>query len=552
MSDNSSALPFYEAFINYLFSSGDITVPGDYHQRCNVVNKMLDSDTTGIVGTLVDYSINSASEAKLKIECSDQTLEDLLDAWLGKVNLNLNGVPIGLQELSKEYYKERWAGSSFCLMTVMDWEMITIGNNSIQVPTTLYFVNGSSIYVKRPDEKNYKLGTDEYYLDDSFKKSAQGTKKEIVIQKPFARWFDEYPSPYLIKKGVYKNWLAIDVLASKGDEVISKVLPYLFVIKKGNEAQTQKNVTYDDKDMKSLVDSMKDVVEKYQNSKGKIPFNAVPYDQEYSHLIPDLKNILTEELYRQGYRAMLAGLGFVDVIQGISSTRKESVLNPKPFVAEVNAGVSGFKSMLLNVINLIAEKNKESHRKLFSENKELKIVNSPLKINIEGIMDSIRSGFVYGPVSNQSYVESLGLDFDQEKERAEKEWKDGTREIMYPHLISNNEDKGLDTDREEKPAITKKELEKQLEKTKKPTHMQKSNLDEMLIMAPYTKENHPKYLDKYPSDAVDVWITVFNESLPKGEDYAFPAAWSVMKKYLKRHYIKNDDGTYTKKGQSSE
>ena len=34
----------FQAFINWLFSSGDISVPTEYHERCQKVNNMLDDD----------------------------------------------------------------------------------------------------------------------------------------------------------------------------------------------------------------------------------------------------------------------------------------------------------------------------------------------------------------------------------------------------------------------------------------------------------------------------------------------------------------------------
>jgi hypothetical protein len=550
----------WQAFINSLFKTGEITVSDKFHDRCGYVNDIMDNDITGIVGTIVDYSINSASEAKFRVECAEdsESLEDLLNTWLERINININGVPTGLQELAKEYYKERWAGSSLCLLRVDKWEKITIRANSITAPTVLYFVNGSSVYIKRTNPKHFKLGTDKYFLDEDEKSNPIPSKanEQIVIQKPFGRWFTEYPTPYLVKQGVYKNWKAIQILQNKGNEVITKILPYLFLMQKGTENMyLQDKGQYTDPDLKTMVDNFKEALERFNREGGRLPATGVPFDQKYEHLIPDLLPILREELYSQGSRSILSGLGFVDVIQGISSTRKESVLNPKPFIAEVNAGVDGFKSILMDVINLIIVENKLDHKKLFSDNNELKIVASPLKINVETLIDSLRSAFVYGTISIKTYQEILGIDPEQELERMKKEMTDGLRDIYYPHLIQNTE-KDPDTNVSVPPKVTKKQEEKQVEKEKKPENMQEAEeqveegiIKDDLEIAPYTKENHPKYLDKYPSDAVDVWITTFNESLPKGEDYAFPVAWTVMKKYLKRHYNKEGD-KWVKKGEN--
>ena len=553
MSNNSGlAAGVWEAFINLLFSTGEISVSDDFHARCGYVNEIMDNDITGIAGTIVTYSINSASEARFTIECSDESLEELLRTWLERINININGVPSGLQELAKEYYKERWAGASLCLLRVDKWEKITIGTNSISVPMVLYFVVGSSIYIKRSNAQTYKLGSDKYFLDEGMKdKSLPAVKDEkIIVQKPFGRWFTEYPTPYLIKQGVYKNWKALQILQNKGNEVITKILPYLFLMEKGTENMyLQGKGSYTDTDLKTMVDNFKNAIERFNREGGKLPAAGVPFDQKYQHLIPDLLPILREELFAQGTRAILSGLGFVDIIQGVSSTRKESVLNPKPFIAEVNAGVDGFKSILLDVVRLIITENKLDHKKLFSEKNTLKIVNSPLKINIETLVDFFRSGYIYGPVTIKTYHEVLGIDHEQEIERMRREEKDGLRELFYPHLVQNTE-KDIDTNISIPPKVTKKQEEKQVEKEKQPENMQKAELKDNLEIAPYTYENYPPYLKKYPADARKVWIDTFNESLPKGEDYAFPVAWTVLKKYLKRHYIQKD-GKYIRKGQES-
>jgi len=501
------ATGLFEKFLEYLYKTGEISIPSDFHGQVSAVNIMLGNDITGVISTITDYAINSASEAQFKIESSDQTLEDLLSLWLENINVNIDGVPTGIKELALEYYKERWAGSSLCLMRLSQWKKISIGNNSITVPTVLWFVNGGSVFIKRTNEKNFKLGSDAYYLDEAMKISVPAKKEEkIIIQKPYSRWYTKYPTSYLIKKGVYKNFRGLEVLSEKSDEVISKVLPYLFMIEKGDkDVFLQKDVDYTNDELKTLVDSFKTALEKYKGYKGDIPVNAVPFDQKYSHLIPDLKGMLSEELYRQGYRAILAGLGFVGVMQGVGNTREQEVINPKPFVAEVNAGVDGFKSMLMDVIRLIIVENKYDHKKLFSDKNYLKVVNTPLNINTSLILDDIRSAYIYGTISVQTYQEVLGIDPDQELERMKKEWSDGLREIYYPHLIQNSEDKGVDA----VIPTTKKQIEKNTEKEKKPTTMNKA--EKVLEEAPYKNlDELPEYIKKMTVKCQETFMATFN------------------------------------------
>ncbi|MFH0805956.1 MAG: hypothetical protein V1901_03725 [Patescibacteria group bacterium] len=646
----SEGLPLYDAFIRSLFETGEIKVPTTFHSRCNVIKTMFENDVTGIINTIIDYGINSASDTKYRIECPDESTEELLNAWLSKINLNINGVPSGIQELAKEYLRERWQGSSFCLLRVSNWEDIIVGSNKILAPTQLWYVNGGSIYVKR-DEKNYVIGSDKYYLDKEFKNEVPKADENIIINKPYDRWYNQYATPYSIRKGIYKNYKAIEVLQQKGDETISKALPYLLMILKGDPELTKLGITNEPSDLTALQDAFETQMNKYKSTAGKTPSWVAPYDTKMNHVIPDLKTMLAEELFRQSYRALLAGLGFIEIMS--ENNRKASVINPKPFIAELNSGVSGVKSIILEVLKLVTNKNKIDHKKLFRADNELHIVNTALKINIEAILDQIRSSFVYGVTSIQTYQESLGLDSVTERERIIKEWKDGDRDIFYARMIQNQEANSNIGDNPTSVPITKKENEKQNEKTKNPKNMQKgveelivkcskceyefgylsvaeagmgyvkcencgasvtqtgnleiarlpkeiekiidtekvelqnkvvalekeseiqkakiteqqSLADQILKLqqveirgkqgklltrllaqsedniekAPYNKKSFPDYLKKYPSDAVDVWIETFNMSLSKGEEYAYAVAFTVMKKYLKKHYKKVDN-----------
>jgi predicted Zn-ribbon and HTH transcriptional regulator len=565
----------FNAFIDWLYQSSDISVPSDYHTRCAKVQEMLDNDISGTINSVLDYAVNSASEAKYRVECSEETLQKLLNMWLDDINIEIKGIPTGLQALSKEYFKERWEGSSFCILRIKDWQKITADNVTIEVPTTMWFVNGGSIYVARPKDQNYKLGSDKYYLDQAQKiEIPEGGDEKIIIQKPYNRWFEQYATPYLIRKGVYKNWLGMKTLQDKSDEVISKILPYLFVISKGTENLfLQGEVNYSDDELRELTENFKTEVQKYRNEKGKVPTNAVPFDTKYDHLIPDLRKILTEELYRQGYRSILAGLGFIDMLE-ITPSRQESRMNPKAFISEINEGVTGFKQILLEAIYLIEERNKNAHKKLFSSKGKLYIVSSPIRINVEQILDSLRSGYDRGVASIESYQEFLGLDPTTEKERRKKELDSGLEDLMYPHLIQNREDIPDRMGIPAKPKDTTK-LEDQNKKKNTPeTKTKTAELEEIakckkcgyefdylsvqeagmgyvkcpkceeavtqedLIIAPYDKDNPPAFLKKYPKGAQEVFIDVFNKSLPKGEDYAFPVAWSAMKRWLKKHGYK--------------
>ena len=530
----------WDTFISYMFGSGQISIPTDFHGQCASIYEMLSNDSSGIISTLIDYSINSASEAKFSVESSNETLENLLDVWLGRINININGVPTGLQELAKEYYKEIWAGSSLCLLKVSDWKTIKVGNNEIYAPTTLWFHNGGAAYIKRPNPKNYKLGTDEYYQDEKTTKSIVPSKGDLIIQKyGSSRWFAKYPIPYLVRKGVLKNFLAIQELQSKGDEVISKNLPYLLQLIKGTEGSFLKGKGIKTEDLENMRTTLKTKLKRYKKEGKEVPIATTPFDEEFKHIIPDLLPMLREELFRQGYRALLAGLGFVDLLE-IAQSRQETRLNPKPFIAEVNAGVEGFKSILKEIIFLIIKENKEYHKKFFSDNVTLNITNTPLRINLDQLRDLFRSGFVYGAVTFQTFHESLGIDHEQEIERMKKEWDSGLRELFYAHIISNQEDKGIDTDIS-KPPITKKEIEKTKEK-------EKGELKDNLEEAPYKNlDELPKYIKKMTVKCQETFMATFNSVYEetKDEGKAFAIAINSAKRCMHKSGYVYDKETKT-------
>jgi len=463
-SDFNSAL--WAAFLSYLYTQGKIDVPADFRTRISAIRYVLDSDVTGVINTLLDYSINTAAATDYTIECADNTLKALLNEWLRYVNLNVNGIPTGIVEFSKEYYKERWKEGSLILARCASWKEIKIANVGIRVPTVIWLVNSASIYIQR-DKENFELGKDRFFLDQAMHKELPEKREKIVIQRPYDRWWTQYATPYIIKKGIYRNYKALEMLQEKTEEVLTKFVPYLFTITKGTAEQFNKGVDITDEDLKNLSAGLREKLEQYKRNKGKTPIWTKPFDTEAEHLIPDLRNILTMELFNQGYRAILAGLGFVDVIQGITSTRKEAVLNPAPFIEEVNAGVDGFKSLLMEIIYLIIQENKLDHRKLFNRNKKLYIANTPLKVNVQPILSDLRQGFIYGSLSIKTYQEVLGIDPETERERMIDEWESGDRELFYAHITQNTEDKGIDTKLTEapkKPPVSEKEVEKDLEK----------------------------------------------------------------------------------------
>ena len=124
MADSALGSGLFQKFIDWLYVSSEISVPADFHSRCDKIAGMRDNDVSGLVTTITDYAIDSATDTEYKVECANDNAQKLLNLWLSQININLNGIPTGLKELSKEYFKERWQGSSMCILRMKNWKTI--------------------------------------------------------------------------------------------------------------------------------------------------------------------------------------------------------------------------------------------------------------------------------------------------------------------------------------------------------------------------------------------------------------------------------------------
>jgi hypothetical protein len=159
------------------------------------------------------------------------------------------------------------------------------------------------------------------------------------------------------------------------------------------------------------------------------------FDTEFEHIIPEYARALKQELYTPIERRILGGLGLIEVVEGISSTRKESIMNPKPFFSEVKTAIDDFKAMILDIVYFIL-KNNSQHRKYVKNEIKLRSTLVTEKLN-DKIMTQYRSGYDRGVISKRTYAEILGIDLDVEVQRREAEKKD--EDTLYPPVTQNLE-----------------------------------------------------------------------------------------------------------------
>ena len=62
-----------------------ITIPTSFHSQCSVVKKMLKDDSTGLINSLLQFQINSAS-VNFSIETDSSELSNILNKFLENIN----------------------------------------------------------------------------------------------------------------------------------------------------------------------------------------------------------------------------------------------------------------------------------------------------------------------------------------------------------------------------------------------------------------------------------------------------------------------------------
>jgi len=529
-------------FVNFVLSLllKKITVPQDYHSQVTAIKSMLRDDCTGIIDSLTDFAVQSAS-VDYNIETGNENLNKIYKEWLDKINIDYNGrIAPGIKTLAKQYFTERWKYSSFPILRIAKWD---VGKGGLIVPSRMFFLDGESIHAKSKDDgtDDLTLFSYDYYLGRSDKYKLG---KNEIFTRPYGNWYDDYPIPFLIKRGIFHNYQIIKSLKENQSKILDQIIPYLLLIKKGTEGLATNNIkTYSDTELQKVIDDMQNLMDEIKSSNVgdkniKTPTRATNFDEEIKHLIPDLSTAFDSKLFAQSERNILAGLGFIDVIQGISDTRRESILNPKVFVEDVKSAVEDFKTqVLIPLIYKIQEKN-SSNRKYMTE--EVIVTSSPVRGFItDAFKQEIRLLWKHGQISDQTYCELVGeVEFRTEVMRREKEAKDGIDTTMYPHITDNREGEGTDLPGEE-PSEDEETTGKPKDRDKM-DDKDKFDVSKELEGAPYQKlADLPDYIKKLSRTKQIKWKKVFNNAYAymlgktgdskKAESYAFRVANSSIR-----------------------
>jgi cation transport regulator ChaB len=509
------------------------SIPFDFHGQMELVNNLLRNDKTGIVNSILGFQVNAAN-VPLKIETKDAKLDEVFNIWQSNIlNKDLAiDVPRGLRELSSEYYKERWSSSFIALR--IKWETVKINKISYSLPTKMWFVDGASLYV---EPSLGKLNGRKYRIGKQGKELTIKDNQSIIIRKPFASWYQNYPVPYLVQKGVLFNALLKDAILTKQSDVIEAVIPYLLLLKSGSDKLAELDLLAgDEEDLKKLKEALLKAKEEHDmtGSLGSL-IATISHDVNFEHFIPDFSKVFNSDITKANDRNILAGMGMIEM-QGFSKDREESILNPKILVEEVKDAVIDWSLIVEEVIYQFIERNRE--RGVDSLKTNVRVVPGQIKTFItEGLKGLINVLYSRGQISKQSTVETVGdFDYEVERERRRKETENGDDETMKAPITQRQETQPTKT---QDPNRGDDNQNPPGEDTREET----ATLD---LQSSYdTVDELPDTVKVLPVAAQIIFLKTFNSSIEHGHttEDAFNTSWAIINK----SYKVNKTGKWIKK-----
>ena len=426
---------YYEKLFDLMLSpTGKIHVNTDYHGQVEQVHSLLKNDKTAIVSPILEYMINSGT-VDINFEANNSNLTKIFNFWKQNVNADLNvDIPRGLRSFTEQYFRERWT-SSFIVVRIK-WDKI----NGYIIPSRMWIMDGASIFVK--NEKG-SLNTNEYYFGSPDSKKTNLLKntntETILIRKPYNALYDQYPTPYLVKRGALYHALFKAQVLNRQAEIINTAFPYQMFIKAGCEEAMRRNAMPTQADLDDLADQFKAQKKDFDShvfSKGLV--GAFPFDVKFEELIPSYDKALDEKILKGTDRNILNALGMIE-LKGFSSTREEAILNPKVLIEEVNNGVADYVELLNEIVLLTQEKNNTK----YTMNDKVDVTSGIIEGFVTDEMRAfLRSLYDRGLISKEDGLESTtSLNFKTQVIKRKNEKKNKIDLVMYPQIVQNYEDK---------------------------------------------------------------------------------------------------------------
>lgn len=422
--------------LSILLAGGDmcIDVPSDYHSQVKFIkNEMLRDDRSGIVATIIEFMVATAT-VDFTCHTGNQSLNKILDEWKEDINSEfIQQVPSGVRALANQYFRERWTNS----ITALNISWKEDSKTGLILPDKMWFVDGSQLYA---EGEGRTLGGYTYWIgkpENEDSKELPLANTTVLIRKSNSFWYDKYPVPYLIKRGTAYHWKVKKTLVEKQFDVLKSMLPYLLLARKGTENLFLGGQDVSQPELDELLGKLQQLTSDAKTKMGpKGLVGAFPFDTQIEHLLPDLQKIFNEQIIAPTDRNLLASLGLIEIIEGISTSRRDAILNPKPLVEEIKSGVRDFQDILVDVLKMIKQKNIDEHPKYFT-NAKMKVTASTIKAFVTNDMRvMIRSWYDRGLVSKpQALDATTDLDFQVQVDDRIEEENNNIDDIMLPPPI---------------------------------------------------------------------------------------------------------------------
>ena len=424
---------YYNKLMELMFQpSGKIKVASTFHKQMEQINSLLGNDRTGLVSSILDFMIQSGT-VDVNFNASNKNLTKLFSEWKQNLNADLSlDIPRGLRGFTEQYLRERWK-SSFIVVNLR-WHKV----DGYWLPTRIYLMDGASVFVK--NDKRL-LNGNAYYLgkpDSDEAVPLRNTKESsFIVRKPFNSWYDEYPVPYLVKKGALYHSLFKSMILERQSEIIQTAFPYQLLVKVGTQEAIKKGMGPTQTDL----DNIK---EKFQNQKKNFSehtldkglIGAFAGDVNLEELIPNYVKALDEKILKSSDKNLLSALGMIE-LKGFSASREEAILNPKVLVEEVEDAVNDYVDLLKEIVQQIKEKNSGK----YTLNDSVEVQSGVIKAFLTDEMKTlIRSWYDRGLVGDKSGLENTtGLNFETQVKERDNERKEKLDTKMYPRITQNME-----------------------------------------------------------------------------------------------------------------
>lgn len=431
---NETEYIFNQLARNLLGGDMCIDVPKDYHARVRMIkHDMMDEDRSGIVASVIEFMIATAT-VDFRISTTNPNLTKILDGWKKNINEELlEQVPSGVKALANQYFRERWTNS----MVVLNISWKRDEKTDLILPDKMWFSDGCHVHV---EGEGRILGKYTYWIGEPKTKGSSELplpNTTMIVRKSNSSWYDKYPSPYLVKRGTMYHWKFKKMLVEKQFDVLKSILMYMLLAKKGDKDLILDGDTVTDEDLIALKEKLQQLKGQSNSRVGPNGLvGAFPVDTTFEHFMPDLTKLFNESIMAPTDRNILASLGLIEIVEGISTSRKDAILNPKPLVEEIKAGVKDFQDLMIDVLKLVRRKNIKGHPKLFTTT-EIKVSPSTIKAFVDdNTRVMMRSWYDRGIVSKREALESTtDLDFEIQVEEKVVEENLGVNDLMTPPPI---------------------------------------------------------------------------------------------------------------------